>query len=350
MKRKVIIYMLFGAALTLVSGCSSLMGKSHLTTDGALVAQPAVISVRPHEMGLEPVGDAKGSASTEKFLGFTIGGDKPSDLSMPVLGNGAKGALETLACFRAVQPTDGDAFYSVTTTWDKKNILGIYRKYSVTVTGKSLKIKDMGHVSAERADKAAKRETRTKPVQTGILSLFSGDEGESRRLDQLYFGAGLYGVNSPEISSSGLPSGFNVEPGFQGFIGYGIFPWLAIEGRGALWAGYTEMTGPPPHHSTEFRMNAATFDGVIKPKYATRNFALYGILGVSVVMTDLEVESYGTGAYSEHFSDSHGGLVVGAGVTYGWNWFALNADICTYNYSDDFEVDPIVNVGVVFDL
>ena len=142
----------------LLTGCHSVMTSSSLTKNSQMSAQPMMVTTRPHEFGLETVGDARGRASIEKFLFFTISGDKP-DVTLPVLGEKSKHPLETLACYRAAQSKGGDAFYVITSEWEKKNILGIYRKHAVVVTGKRMKIKDLGELDPERADKLINRVT-----------------------------------------------------------------------------------------------------------------------------------------------------------------------------------------------
>lgn len=119
-----------------------------------------MVVARPIEFGMETLGDAKGTASVEKFLFFTISGDRP-DVSLPIVGKQSRDSLETLACYRAAQSKGGDAFYAISSEWEKMNLLGIYRKRSVTVTGKSMKIKDLGELSPERADKPINRTTDT---------------------------------------------------------------------------------------------------------------------------------------------------------------------------------------------
>ena len=157
----------FAVAMVFTSGCSSLMGKNHLVGSGGLNAQPMIVVSRPHEFGIKVIGDSEGSASTSKFLFFTVAGDQPDGMKMPVLGNGAKGSLETLACYRAAKANGGDAFYSINTQWNKKNVLYIFRTYDVKVTGKSLKITDLGDLSEERADKEV---NRTVPKKGGLFS------------------------------------------------------------------------------------------------------------------------------------------------------------------------------------
>ncbi len=144
----------------LLTGCSSLMNENYLTRNGGLASQPMMVIARPHEFGMEALGDAKGTASVEKFLCFTISGDRP-DVALPIVGRQSRDPLETLACYRAAQSKGGDAFYAVSSEWEKKNFLGIYRKRSVTVAGKSMKIKDLGELSPERADNPINRAVDT---------------------------------------------------------------------------------------------------------------------------------------------------------------------------------------------
>lgn len=142
--------------LVLLVGCSSLTSENYLTRNGVLGAQPMMVVSRPHEFGLEMAGDASGTASVEKFLFFTVSGDKP-DVTLPIVGKQSRDPLETLACYRAAQSKGGDAFLAVSSEWERKNFLFLYRKKSVTVKGKSLKITDLGQLSEERADKPINR-------------------------------------------------------------------------------------------------------------------------------------------------------------------------------------------------
>jgi hypothetical protein len=156
--KNVFLPVAFAAAAMTTTGCASMMDTNYQTTKGALAAQPMTVLARPQEFGVDVLGDAKGEAKTTKLFGFTIEGDKP-DVSLPILGlfSSSKGAdpLETLASYRAAQTKGGDAFYHVTSEWDKFNVLFIYQRKSVQVTGKALKVKDLGTMSADRADERA---------------------------------------------------------------------------------------------------------------------------------------------------------------------------------------------------
>ena len=144
----------------LLTGCSSLMNESYPVRNSSLASQPMMIVSRPQEFGLETLGDATGSASIVKFLFFTIDGDRP-DASLPIIGKQSRNPLETLACYRAAQSKGGDAFYAISSEWEKQNFLFLYRKQAVTVSGKSLKIKELGPLSTERADMPINRTTDT---------------------------------------------------------------------------------------------------------------------------------------------------------------------------------------------
>lgn len=145
------------ALIAMSTGCSSLMTENYLTRNGSLAAQPMLVVTRPHEYSLDTLGDATGTARTEKFLFFTVAGDRP-DVTVPIIGKQARNGLETLACYRAAKSLGGDAFYAVSSEWERETyFLGIYRKAVVTVNGKSLKLKDIGELSPERADKEINR-------------------------------------------------------------------------------------------------------------------------------------------------------------------------------------------------
>lgn len=157
MKHKWIMFALLMIITGCLTGCSSLMDENYLTRNGGLASQPMMVITRPHEFGLEVVGDSTGTATTKKVLFFTISGDRPN-VTLPIVGTQSRSPLETLACYRAAQSKGGDAFFAVSSQWEKKNIMYVYQQQTVTVTGKSMKIKDLGELSAERADKPINRE------------------------------------------------------------------------------------------------------------------------------------------------------------------------------------------------
>jgi len=138
-------------SVLLLGGCTSLMKINYLSENGAQLNEPMLIATRPHEFGLDTVADSSGEAYYAKLLIFTIAGDKP-DVSLPILGNVGRDPLETLACYRAAIAKGGDAFYAINSEWDKANWFWIYRTKNIKVTGKAMKIKDLGLMSPERSD------------------------------------------------------------------------------------------------------------------------------------------------------------------------------------------------------
>jgi len=62
----------------------------------------------------------------------------------------------------------------VTTEWDKFNVLFIYQRKSVEVTGKALKVKDLGTLSADRADKRVQSGVEAKATKGFLGRLFGG--------------------------------------------------------------------------------------------------------------------------------------------------------------------------------
>jgi len=134
-----------------LSGCASIDKTSHMVRTGGLAAEPMSVVERPLEYGVETLGDATGDASYKKFLWFTIEGDA-AEMSLPIAGLIVTDPLEKIACYRAVQSLKGDGFYKILSETDSFNFLYIFRQKSVKVTGKVLKIKDLGMVDQKRAD------------------------------------------------------------------------------------------------------------------------------------------------------------------------------------------------------
>lgn len=175
--KKILLPAIAVAAITM-TGCASKMDINHQTTKGSLAAQSLQVVTRPQEFGVDVLGDSKGSAKVVKLFGFTIEGDKP-DVSLPIIGGGGGGApLEVLAAYRAAQAKGGDAFYRITTNWDKFGFGFIYQRQTVEVTGKALKVKDLGTLSADRADKrisiGGEAATVSAPKGNFLSRLFGG--------------------------------------------------------------------------------------------------------------------------------------------------------------------------------
>jgi hypothetical protein len=149
--KKISTLIVLAGAVTL-TGCHNLGGVNHAQSRSALSAEPLQVYSRAQEFGFSVVGDATGTAETRKFLFLTIGGDR-TDASLPLYGATEGTQLESLAALRAARSLNADGFYQVSTEREKANLLWIYRREKVTVTGKALRTRDLGTVSAERADK-----------------------------------------------------------------------------------------------------------------------------------------------------------------------------------------------------
>lgn len=144
--------------LIILSGCTSLGKVVHSSTDAELRARPASIVTRPTEYAYKTIGSASGEAFEKKILGMVVDGDKTG---ASVLG-GLKGTspLEALATFRAVKSLKGDAFFKLTTEKEGGGFPLLYSYEKVKVTGRVLKIEDLGTVTAERADKMKEVEAK----------------------------------------------------------------------------------------------------------------------------------------------------------------------------------------------
>lgn len=144
------------AIAAMSAGCSTSMKEAHLSKTGSLGAESMAVLCRPLEFGVETIGDATGEAYYKKFLWFTLEGDRP-DISIPTPGLTINDSLEKLACYRAAKSKNGDAFYKITSEKDGISILWcIYRERHITVTGKALKLKDLGPLDEKRSDELRK--------------------------------------------------------------------------------------------------------------------------------------------------------------------------------------------------
>ncbi|MBM4148016.1 MAG: hypothetical protein FJ224_03110 [Lentisphaerae bacterium] len=143
-------------AVMFASGCATGLKNAHINSTGGLRDESMTVLSRPLEYGLETLGDASGEAYTKQFLWFVLDGDKVSvDVLLP--GILVSDPLERIACYRAAKSLNGDGFYKVTSEWDRISVLGcLYREKRVRVTGKALKIKDLGLMDAKRADEIRK--------------------------------------------------------------------------------------------------------------------------------------------------------------------------------------------------
>lgn len=139
-------------AVAVTSGCTTIARNHHATDTAALNAKALTIQNRPVEMGMEQSGESNGEANLYTILGFKVSGDKVR-VSLPVIGNMTGDPLKDVAAYKATRANNSDAFYIIRSEEDKFGLGFLFEKRSVKVWGKTYKVKDLGLMSADRADK-----------------------------------------------------------------------------------------------------------------------------------------------------------------------------------------------------
>lgn len=139
-------------SVAVTAGCSTIARQNHPTDTAALDAKALAVQSRPVEMGLELVGDSEGAASATRVFGFLVDGDAVKT-AIPLMGQISGDPLQELAAYRAARANKSDAVYILRTEEDKTGFGFFYNKRTVRVYGKTYKAKDLGLMSAERADK-----------------------------------------------------------------------------------------------------------------------------------------------------------------------------------------------------
>lgn len=142
----------FLAAATVLSGCSTIDHTLHARANTALNPKPLTIHTRPVEVGMEIVGDAQAQAYVTRLLGLRVSGDDVN-ASVQVSGANSNDPLVKLAAYRAARSQQGDAFYVVRVEEKVRGIPLLVRNRTVNVYGKTLRLRELGMMSAERADK-----------------------------------------------------------------------------------------------------------------------------------------------------------------------------------------------------
>lgn len=178
MRMKIAMLALAGASMLTLSGCAVMSKDAHVRDKGGMYAESMEIMARPTEYTVDEIGDSSGTATQTRVLGFLVAGDSV-DAGLPILGNPGENPLVKLASYRAATAKGGDAFYHVTTEKDAFGFGFIYKIETVKVTGRALKVKNLGTMSADRADKLS-------------ISKSVGSSGGSP-LSKLPFVGGLFG-------------------------------------------------------------------------------------------------------------------------------------------------------------
>lgn len=150
--KRIIAMSAIAASLAVATGCTTISKTNHPTDTAALEAKALSLQTRPVELGMELSGDSSGEATATRVLGFLVDGDAVK-AALPLLGKLSGDPLQEMAAYRAARANGSDAFYILRTETDSKGFGFIYNKRTVKVSGKTYKLKDLGLMSAERADK-----------------------------------------------------------------------------------------------------------------------------------------------------------------------------------------------------
>ena len=161
------------------SGCMYSDNVAALSGPAALAPEPAQVWSRPAELGVDVALDEtiQGGSRSVKLFGFTIDGDD-ADISVFAFGplgllyhEGDSGgsALDRIAAARAVEQSaaPADGIYVLHTERHGINLM-IYSNQRVTVTGRPVRLQDLGPVSVERADAA--RNSTSLPIHLDFAS------------------------------------------------------------------------------------------------------------------------------------------------------------------------------------
>lgn len=139
----------------LLSGCSFVNMNPYLQNGASLNPESMKIWARPMEYGLEDLGDVDARAYCVYLFGFwAIAGDTVS-IKIPFLGKDKAdvGKLGMVAAARAIDRKPGaNGIYVLRTEESGLNFF-LFKKKNIVVRGKALKIKDLGIVTEERADR-----------------------------------------------------------------------------------------------------------------------------------------------------------------------------------------------------
>lgn len=184
MKTKAMLLGLAAVSMMTLSGCAVMSKDAHVRDRGSMDAESMTIVDRPTEYTVDEIGDSSGTATTTRVFGFLVAGDSV-DAGLPILGNPGENPLVKLASYRAATAKGGDAFYHLTTEKDSFGLGFIYKVETVKVSGRALKVKNLGTMSADRADKLS--------IAKAAGGSSGGGGGGKSGLARLPFVGGLFG-------------------------------------------------------------------------------------------------------------------------------------------------------------
>ncbi len=158
---KVIRISLAAALFSLTTACSTVQSAgAGLRASASLDAEAARSWSRPTEVGYDFTGqEIEGSASATSILfGLINFGSGDTSLLSGILGtirgNEVDSPIARAAAYDAMTKVqDVDGIYVTRQTGNVFDFLGIYKKQDMTVRGKALRLRVLGEVSQERADR-----------------------------------------------------------------------------------------------------------------------------------------------------------------------------------------------------
>lgn len=159
MKRQMCVTLALTMVVMALGSCTSFRAENpQLRTYGRIRAERMAVAFRPTEWGAEDLGPATGEAyelrkSFFRIFDWHVEGDRPLNGKVEAFNFSKKPSeLEMLAIQRAIDSVAGaDALYvmSIQTTGKKSAVRGTR---SVKVTGRALKLNDLGLMDEERWD------------------------------------------------------------------------------------------------------------------------------------------------------------------------------------------------------
>lgn len=151
-------------AVGMFAGCSTVDKQAAAMAEAGLMPEPLRTWSRPVEISFEFAGDVEGVASYQVVLGVFKTGEVPSSArgllsaSTFLLGNITGDQVSnpeiSTAAFKAAESAEADGIFVTGVQIEEDSFLWLYKKRTITVTGKALNIVDLGQVDEGRSDNA----------------------------------------------------------------------------------------------------------------------------------------------------------------------------------------------------
>ena len=152
---KLVVILIFMTTIFVLASCTTTYDKDMMMSDAAsFSASPHYMWTRPTEIAYEIIGDVEGTAEYSLLFGFIPLGDAPK-LEFNLFGNQATNNPGVkLAAYDACKTVGADGIYIISVYTESKQGFFVDSEL-VTVTGKALKLVDLGTVDQKRADTIA---------------------------------------------------------------------------------------------------------------------------------------------------------------------------------------------------